>query len=194
MDITFARSIAEPRGGADSLRRLARSGVVAALFGTLAVWGTAGALASVHRPGFVSQHVEVASHTGTMFTMPGLAPGRTVTRYASVASTGSPAAVRLYATSSGTGLARFLTLTVTRGTGGTDAFVPYGGDAGAGPGVVFRGRLSDFPTSWRDGLDVGGAWAPGETRTFRFEIRMSDADEAQGLAAGADFRWEARQA
>jgi hypothetical protein len=193
MDITFERSFADPRGGSESLRRLARSSVVAALFGALVVWGTVGTLASADEPGFVSEHVAVTSEAGTMFSMPALAPGETVARYASVASTGSPAALRLYATISGTGLARFLTVTVTRGTGGTDAFVPYGDDRGAGPGVVYHGALSHFPTAWGSGLDVGGTWAPGETHTFRFDIRMSDKAGAQGLTAGADFRWEARE-
>jgi hypothetical protein len=86
-------------------------------------------------------------------------------------------------------------VTVTRGTGGPGSFVPSAlrsGTVGAGAGVVFRGRLSAFPTTWATGLDLGGATAPVDAQTFRFEIRLADDRRAQALTAGADFHWEAR--
>jgi hypothetical protein len=193
MDITFEHAFAERRGDADPVRRLWRSAVVVVIFGSLAVWVATSALASGASGGFVLEPVAVTTDAGALFSLPALAPGRTVTRYATVASTGSPASIRLYATVSGTGLDRFLTLTVTRGTDGTNGFVPVGADDEAGPGIVFSGRLRDFPQTWDAGVH-GGSWAPGETRTFRFEITLSDRAGARGLTAGADFRWEARQA
>ncbi|MGZ4137715.1 MAG: hypothetical protein ACXVPX_09110 [Actinomycetota bacterium] len=193
MDITFEQPFAELRGGADSIRRLTRSAVVAVVFGALAVWGAAGALASTDAGGFVHDPVSVSTSTGTMFTLPALAPGESVTRFATVTSAGSPATVRLFATVSGTGLARFLSITVTRGTGGTKAFVPAT-TGGAGSGIVYSGTLADFPQTWGGGVRLGGTWPAGHGETYRFEISLSNAAAAQGLTAGADFRWEARQA
>jgi hypothetical protein len=193
MDITFDQPFAEQRGGTDAVRRLARSAVVAAVFGALALWGAAGALASTDTGGFVRDPVSVSTSTGTMFSLPALAPGETVTRYATVTAAGSAAPVRLFATVSGTGLARFLSLTVTRGTDGPDGFAPAAAEGGRS-GIVYSGTLAGFPETWRDGIDVGETAQPGRTETYRFEIALSTADAAQGLTAGADFRWEARQA
>jgi drug/metabolite transporter (DMT)-like permease len=175
MDITFEDAFAGPRGGTDPMRRLRRSAVAAMLFGSLALWGATTALAEGRTGGFVHQGVGVTTRGGPMFSLPALAPGQTLTRHATVSSSG-PAHVRLYAAVRGTGLARFLTLTVTRG-----------GD------VLFSGPLSRFPRTWAAGVDAG-TWTAGERRTFVFEITLSDAAAAQGLRADADFRWEARPA
>jgi hypothetical protein len=128
-----------------------------------------------------------------MFSLPAIAPGETVTRYATVTAAGSAAPVRLFATVSGTGLARFLSLTVTRGTDGQDGFVPVAAD-GAGSEIVYSGTLAGFPQTWAGGIDVGETTQPARTATYRFEITLSSAGAAQGLTAVADFRWEARQA
>jgi hypothetical protein len=196
MEITFEHAFAGRRGGAEPVRRLARTVVVGSLFGALAISGVVGALAATSETGFGHQPVYLAeTDSGTMFSLPALSPGQTVTRYATVSSGGSaPSAVRLFATISGTGLQRFLTLTVTRGTGDADAFVPDADRGGAGPGVVFQGRLSRFPTTWEKGIDAGGSWATGEAHVYRFEVTLSDRSAAQGLSAGADFRWEAQGA
>jgi hypothetical protein len=193
MDITFEQPFADPRGSADRVRRFGRTAIVALVFGALATWGAAGALASPDAGGFTSHPVSVSAGAGTMFRLPEIAPGRTITRFATVRSSGGPATVRLFAHVSGIGLARWLSITVTRGTGGAHGFVPASADRGAGPGVVYSGRLSAFPASWDDGIDLGAGSTVG-TATFRFDIRISDAAAAQGLAAGADFVWEARQA
>jgi hypothetical protein len=193
MDITFEQPFAELRGAADSARRLARSAVVAVVFGALAVWGVAGALASTEAGGFVHDPVSVSTSSGTMFSLPALAPGESVTRFATVTSTGSPATVHLFATVSGTGLARFLSITVTRGTGGAKAFVPAT-TGGAGSGIVYSGTLADFPRAWVGGLRLGPTWPAGHAETYRFEISLANDAAGQTLTAAADFRWEARQA
>jgi hypothetical protein len=192
MDITFDQPFGELRGGTDAVRRLARSAVVAVVFGAIALWGAAGALASTDAGGFVPDPVSVSTGTGTMFSLPALEPGEVVTRYATVSAAGSPASVRLFATVSGTGLARFLSVTVTRGTDGANGFVPTATE-GAGSGIVYSGTLAAFPATWRNGIDVGETGL-GRTDTYRFEITLSPAQAAQGLTAGADFEWEARQA
>jgi hypothetical protein len=113
-----------------------------------------------------------------MFFVPPLEPGQSVTRNATVASTGPAASVRLFGEVSGTGLARFLTIRVTRDTGRTDALAPAGG--GTAPTVVFRGRMRAFPRGWEDGLDVGDARTSRHLQTFRFEITLADDPRAQG--------------
>lgn len=196
MDITFEHPFARSRGGSDKLRRLVLSGLVVAAAGALAIHGGMGALAATSGDAGRFSRGTVyltTSDTGTMFSLPALVPGQTVTRFAAVTSQGSlPSSVRLFAQISGTGLARFLTLTVTRGTGGRDTFVPDAVDHRAtGPGIVYSGPLSGFPRSWDEGIDAGG-WRRGQTQTYRFEITLSELPRAQGLTAGADFRWEAR--
>jgi hypothetical protein len=54
--------------------------------------------------------------------------------------------------------------------------------------------MSAFPRSWAGGLDVGGARASSpDVQTLRFQISLANDRRAQGLSAGIDFRWEARQ-
>jgi hypothetical protein len=191
MDVTFEHPFAEPR---DATRggRLGRSLLIGAIFGSLAVWGATTAIAVRPTGGFVHDPVSLATRGGTMFSVPPLAPGQSVTRYATVATTGPASSLRLYGEVSGTGLARFLTVRVTRGTGGAHTFVPAGGVAAQS--LVFRGRMSAFPRSWAGGLDVGGARASSpDVQTLRFQISLANDRRAQGLSAGIDFRWEARQ-
>jgi hypothetical protein len=194
MDIAFAQPFADPGGSAEVVRRFGRTAVVVLVFGALAVWGAAGALASTDAGGFTAHPVSVSATGGAMFRLPAVAPGRTVTRYSTVHSSGEPADLRLFASVSGTGLARFLTVTVTRGSRTADGFVPAGFDRGAGPGVVYSGPLSVFPRSWDGGIELGGTSATGTSATFRFDVTLANASAAQGLTAGAAFRWETRQA
>jgi hypothetical protein len=192
MDITCEQPFSELRGAADSVRRLARSAAVAVVFGALAVWGVAGALASSEVGGFVHDPVSVSTSTGTMFSLPALAPGESVTRFATVTSTGSPATVHLFATVSGTGLARFLSITVTCGAGGAKAFVPAT-TGGAGSGIVYSGSLADFPRAWLGGVRLGPTWPADHAETYRFELSLANDAAGEALTAAADFRWEARQ-
>ena len=141
-----------------------------------------------------------------MFAMPNMAPGASEERCIMVSYTGTlPATVRLYGTTPGTGpgLAPYLELTVTRGTGGSfgtcAGFTPDPVDhVGAGPGVIFDGTLDGWPDTYGTGLvDPSAApeqWTTGESHTYRFEVGLSPAlaDEAQGLTAGQTFVWEAR--
>jgi hypothetical protein len=202
MDITFGQLHAELRGRAAGVRGVGRSVLLAVLLGSLAVWGATTAFAAGSPDGFAHEPISLVTDRGAMFSLASMAPGETETRYVTVASTGSARSLRMFATVAGTGLARFLTVRVTRGTGGAGAFLPFGnggagsflpsGTGGAGAGVVFRGRLSAFPTTWATGLDLGAAAEPGRTETFRVEIRLAEDAGAQGLTAGADFHWEAR--
>ncbi|GEM_PF-2276699 len=176
-------------------RRIALTMLVLAALGPLAVQNAVAALGASDEGGFASGTVDLRSDAGgALFRMPDAAPGEADTSTVTIQYLGSiPAGVRLYARTSGTGLAQFLTVTVTRGTGEGSSFIPDSIDyVGAGPGVLYRGTLADFPTRWATGLVDPGTWRQHETHAYRFTVRLADEPAAQGLVAGASFRWEAR--
>jgi hypothetical protein len=120
--------------------------------------------------------------------LPNGAPGDTAISYTTIAHPGSePAVVRLYGDVAG-GLAPHLAVTVTRGVGEGAAWVA---DRAA---PVFRGTLASLPADWMSGVTEGGAWDAGEQHTYRIEVTLLDHPAAQGTAADATFRWEARPA
>jgi hypothetical protein len=110
-------------------------------------------------------------------------PGDTATSYVVVRS-GLPASVELFGTTGGTGLDRYLQLTVTRGSGREGGFVPQA--------VVYRGTLAGFPDSSASAIpDPGGTWVKGEAHTYRFHVRLVGGNAAQGLTAQQSFEWAA---
>jgi hypothetical protein len=131
-------------------------------------------------------------------------PGATDTGCIRVTYGGSlDANVRLYATVSGA-LAPYLTLSVTRGTETAPSFdscstftadpIDY---RGVGPGVVYSGLLSAYPTGYATGLvdpptGTVETWTTGESHSYRFTITLNDDNAAQGLSATSSFHWEAR--
>ncbi|MBT0771506.1 hypothetical protein KIH74_21390 [Kineosporia sp. J2-2] len=131
-----------------------------------------------------------------MFTAGSLRPGSTGSRCIAVSYSGSLAAqVRLFVAPgdlTGTGLDRYLTLTVTEGTGGGSG--SCAGFAAAGP-ADFTGTLRDLAataTTWDSGI---GGFAPagaGETRVYRIVYTLTAGAAAEGLAAQVRFTWEAR--
>lgn len=115
-----------------------------------------------------------------------------------------PAQVRMYGSTSGTGLDPYLLMTVTRGIlppgegGSCEGFASDPEDhAGLGPGIIYQGQLSAFPSEWSSGVTDPSAaapevWSDGEERAYRVEIELQDDQAAQGLVAGHTFLWEAR--
>jgi predicted ribosomally synthesized peptide with SipW-like signal peptide len=111
--------------------------------------------------------------------------------------------VRLYASVTGD-LAPYLTLTVTRGTDSAPSFsscASFTPDAtnyiGAGPGVVYSGPLSGYPTSYGAGLvdPTSGApetWASSESHTYKLRIELGSDSAAEARSSTATFTWEAR--
>ena len=91
-----------------------------------------------------------------------------------------PARVRLFGTTRGTGFDRFIDLLVERGR----SCAPFRRAA-----VAYRGTLAGFPDALADAID--GRWAPGETRAYRFTVRVRDRNAAQGLTADQTFTWVA---
>ncbi len=185
------------RGGL--LSRLALSALVLGVLAPPAVSSTLAAFSSTSSSGgdgFAAGTVYLSDDDAgrAMLSMPNAAPGATATSYVTVAYSGTlPSSVRLFGQTSGTGLERFLTLTVTRGSGSGGGFVPDPTDyTGAGPGVLYRGTLADFPTTYGSGVADPGTWQGPESHAFRFEVTLAGDDAAQGLTADTDFLWEAR--
>jgi hypothetical protein len=139
---------------------------------------------------------------GTMFALSGMRPTVSTSRCIRVDYTGSlPSTVRLYgATTAGTGLEDYLTLTVTRGTvssGGFPDCTNFTADAtnhiGSGPGVLYSGLMDAYPSTWAGGIvDPDPTWTGGESRYYRFTVDVVADDAAQGKTATETFTWEAR--
>jgi hypothetical protein len=152
--------------------------------------------------------VELKSDDGglALFFLEGVAPGDPPsTSCLQVSYSGSvPVTVRMYGSTTGTGLDPYLDLRVTRGTlpsltvGSCSGFTPDAANhIGAGPGVIYRGSLQDYPDEYLGGLvepEAGGpeSWADGERHAYRFQISVRDDNAAQGRTAGQTFVWEAR--
>jgi predicted ribosomally synthesized peptide with SipW-like signal peptide len=114
-----------------------------------------------------------------------------------------PANVRLYGSTSGTGLDQHLDVVVTRGTIPAGAFhscTGFTADAlnyiGAGPGVIYSGTLQGFPDNFAAGLvdppGVPELWTSGETHAYRLTVTVQSNSAAQGRNAAQTFTWEAR--
>lgn len=182
--------------------RVALTTIVVGLLTPLAVSNTIAAFdstSSAEGNGFAAGTVYLSSDAGgegTTLSIPNGGPGSTAVSYTTVDYTGTlPADVRIYGTAAGTGLDRYLRITVTRGTGEGAAFVPDAADyTGAGAGVVFRGTLAEFPTTWGAGIVDPATWSGPESHSFRFRATLADDAGAMGLTAAADFHWEARNA
>jgi hypothetical protein len=142
--------------------------------------------------------------TTPMLSFANASPGTTDTSCVTVTYTGSLASsVRLYGTTSGTGLDQYLNLVVTRGSGaaGFDdctGFTPDPTDLiGAGNGVIYSGTLQGFPDNYGAALvdPVAGSpesWTNPESHQYRFVVTVADNNAAQGLDASQSFTWEAR--
>jgi hypothetical protein len=111
--------------------------------------------------------------------------------------------VRLYGSTSGTGLDQYLDVVVTRGTisaGAFDSCTRFVADAlnyiGAGPGVIYSGTLQGFPDTFAAGLVdplvFPEVWTSGETHAYRSTVTVQSNSAAQGRNATQTFTWEAR--
>jgi hypothetical protein len=134
-------------------------------------------------------------------------PGATDSGCIKVTYEGSlPSAVRLYGTTSGTGLDQYLDLTVTRGvySGSEPSFdscTNFQADStdyiGAGNGVIYDGTLQGYPDSYASGLSdpTSGSpetWTNGEVHVYMFDVTLQSDVQAEGKTASQTFTWEAR--
>ena len=134
-------------------------------------------------------------------------PGATDTGCIKVAYSGSlGSSVRLHGTTTGTGLAQYLDLKITRGvyTGPDPTFdscTGFQADStdyiGAGGGVVYDGTLQDFPDDYAAGLvdprpSSPETWSTGEAHVYKVQVTLHNDLAAQSKNATQTFTWEAR--
>jgi hypothetical protein len=158
---------------------------------------------------FASGTVALADNdSGTaVLSLSAAVPGNSDSGCITVTYTGSLAsAVRLYGTTTGTGLDTYLDLKVTRGgfSGAPPAFdscTTFTSDAtdyiGSGSGVVYDGTLQAFPDDYAAGrvdpLAAGPeTWTTNEAHVYKLQITLQANPSAQGKAATQTFTWEAR--
>jgi hypothetical protein len=148
-----------------------------------------------------SATVAIADNDGgsAMLALANATPGSSETSCIRVTYTGSvSSSVRLYGTATGT-LAPHLILTITRGADSAPSFdscTNFTPDAanhiGAGPGVIWTGLLSTFPSTWAGGVVDPGTWTTSEAHSYRFVVSPVDRDAAEGLSSTLAASWEAR--
>jgi hypothetical protein len=194
------------------IRRLLASLVVIGLVGTVGGWATFSAFSSTtsntgntFAAGTVA--IEDNDANAAMFTMANLKPGSTDTGCINVTFTGSLASsVKLYGTTTGTGLDQYLTLKVTRGTytpsePAFDACTNFSADAteylgaGQGAGVIYNSTLQGFADTYTAGVQdppgTAEVWTTSESHVYKFEVTVQDNNSAQNLNATQAFTWEA---
>jgi hypothetical protein len=150
--------------------------------------------------------VAIADDDGgsAMLAFSGATPGSSDTSCIRVTYTGSlSSTVRLFGTVTGA-LAPYINLTITRGTDSAPSFDSCAGftpDAtnylGAGPGVIWTGLVSAFPTTYAAGVvdpSPGSpeSWTTSEARSYKFAVSPVDNDAGEGLSATLGVTWEAR--
>jgi hypothetical protein len=184
------------------------AGVVAAAAGsgTLAAFvATSGNSGDRIESGSVK--IEDNDNGSAVLTLSAAQPGASDSGCIEVKYSGSlDSGVRLYGTTSGSGLDQYLDLTVTRGVynpsnPGFDSCTNFQADGtnyiGAGNGVVYDGTLQGFADSWATGLiDPTTAspetWTTDEVHVYKLEVTLQGDPSAQGKDAAQTFTWEAR--
>ena len=143
-----------------------------------------------------------------MLSLVSALPGATDTSCIKVTYTGSlPSTVRLYGTTTGSGLDQYLKLKVTRGTytpsePAFDSCTNFQADsteyiAGKADGVIYDGTLQGFPDDYAGGLvdptsSSPESWSTNEVHVYRFQVTLQNNTAAQGKNATQSFTWEAR--
>jgi hypothetical protein len=134
-------------------------------------------------------------------------PGHTDTGCIKVTYSGSLAAtVRMYGTTSGSGLDQYLDLKITRGTyspsdPGFDSCTNFTADStdyiGAGAGVIYNGTLQAFADDYTGGLvdPTSGSpesWTNNEAHVYKIQVTLQNNAAAVNKNATQVFTWEAR--
>jgi predicted ribosomally synthesized peptide with SipW-like signal peptide len=174
----------------------------------LATWSAFSATTSNPGNSFAAGTVTITDNdSGTaMFSLSGMKPNDADTGCITVTYTGSLAStVRLYGTTTGTGLDQYLNLKVTRGSFSSppafDSCTGFTADAtdyiAAGAGVIYNGTLQGYADSYAAGLvdPTSGSpesWTTSEAHVYKFEVTLQNDNAAQGLNATQTFTWEAQ--
>jgi hypothetical protein len=120
-------------------------------------------------------------------------PADSVVRCIAVTYQGSiaAAAVRMYATSGGTGLGVYLDTTIEVGSGGA-----FGSCTGfSTTATLFSGTLASLAaahSNWSSGVVSFTTSSAPTSRTIRVTLTLEDNNAAQGLTATPTFTWEAQ--
>lgn len=154
--------------------------------------------------------VDVTDNDGgapAMLSFSDAMPGTSDTGCIKVVYSGSLTSdLRLYGTTTGSGLDQYLDLKITRGTysGPDPAFdscTNFREDAtdyiGAGAGVIYNGTLQGFGDDYATGLSdptpgAPEAWTTGESHVYKIQVTLQDNVAAESKNATQTFTWEAR--
>jgi hypothetical protein len=187
--------------------KLLISAVLLGLVGIVAGAGTLSTLnATTANPGnsFASGTVAVSDNDAgtTVVSIAAGKPTSTATGCVLVTYTGTlPANVRLYATTTGTGLGAYLDLKVTRGTftgtpaaGSCTGFTADTTNYGLGAGIIYLGLLSAIGSTSATGVsDPSSAspatWATGHAHAYKIQVTVRDDVDGQGKNASTAFTW-----
>lgn len=166
--------------------------LVVALIASLSTWAAFSATTQNSGNEFATGTVELSDDDANqaMLSLSDAKPGDSDSSCIVVSYSGTlPATVRMYGTTTGSGLDQYLDLTVTRGTKSS----PFDScaDFVAGP-VVYSGTLAGYPGGYAGGIADAGTWTNGDSHAYRFQITVQDDQAAQGLTASQTFIWEAR--
>ena len=189
-------------------RRIFRAMVVVGLTGLVAAVGTYAAFSSPTSNGsnaFAAGTVSISDNDagGSLMSLSNAKPGASSTGCIVVTYGGTlDSTVVLYGSTTGS-LAPYLSLSVTRGTssGPFNSCAGFTADVtnyiGAGPGIIYSGTVSSFPTSYATGLvdPTAGSpetWTTSEVHAYMFVVSLVNDPAAQALSSTASFTWEAR--
>ena len=136
---------------------------------------------------------------GALLSLADADSGQSASGCIAVTSTGTLGSqVRLYGTTTGT-MATAIDVTVTRGSrpGAFPSCAGFTAEAtnhiGAGPGVIWTGKLSSLPSSWATGVTDPVTLAAGASTAYRVTMTVDAGGAAQGTTAGTvALTWEAR--
>ena len=189
--------------------KVVATAVVVGLIGAVAGVGTWSAFSATTSNGgntFSAGSVTLTDNDAgsAMLALSAAKPGDSDTSCIEVTYTGTIAsAVRLYGTTTGTGLDPYLNLEITRGTTTSpfDSCTNFTPDAtgygNGGNGIIYSGTLQNFPDTYAAGIvDPLAAshesWTTNEKHAYKFVVTVQDNDAAQGKNATQQFTWEAR--
>lgn len=181
-------------------RKLLWSVLLVAVLGGLAAFGAFSAFSATtsnDNNQFAAGTVTIGNNATTpLYNVTNAKPGVASTDHCiKITYSGSLSAnVNLYrsALTGGTGLAPYLTVTVTKGTGSQENCSDFSGST-----TVYSSDLNSFPTTFAGGLSLtnaGGSttWSNGDTVTYKFSAQVQNNNAAAGLSTGThSFIWEA---
>ena len=188
---------------------LVAAGIAVLLAGGVATWSAFRATTSNAGNSAASGTVDLSDNDQgqALFNLSNLKPGDTATQCIRVRYDGSlPARVRMYGSTTGTGLDENAAVRITRGTMASDpgprSCTGFANDStthlsGQSAGDIYVGTLKDFPDSYADGLGdpttaSPSTWTNGTVRAYRIQIWIGDNRAAEGKNLTQTFTWEAR--